>query len=63
MNDSIDHQKQGEWLGSDGIERKDCYVAVFVPSKRRDGDPLDHSKLAGASSTCVVNHIRRCDRS
>ena len=30
------------WLGAGGAEPKDTYVAVFVPSKTRDEQPLDH---------------------
>lgn len=34
--------QDADWLGAEGANPKDAYVAVFIPSKERDGRPLDH---------------------
>ena len=55
-------EKSAKWLGSGDLEPKDRFVAVFVPSKTRDGKPLNHdawrdqmvyqmSKLFGGATT------------
>ncbi len=31
-----------DWLGAGGLELKDKHVCVFVPSRTRDGEQLDH---------------------
>ena len=30
------------WLGADQYQEKDDYVAVFIPSQKRNGESLDH---------------------
>ena len=33
---------EADWLGTDTELQKDSFVAVFVPSQTRDGNPIDH---------------------
>lgn len=42
MDSSLDASLIAELLGADNENPKDSFVAIFVPSKTRDGEPLDH---------------------
>jgi hypothetical protein len=34
--------QEAQWLGLEGTEPKSMFIAVFVPSRTRDGEPVDH---------------------